>query len=708
MAPVVAALVAGLLVLQDAAPAAASADSNPLPTVGANGDVLAITADAQHVYIAGRFTFVGAHVDRGTVADDATGQRAGSLARVQGGTVRAAVSDGRGGWYIGGDFTQVAGQPRAGLARITSAGTLSSWAPAVNGRVDALAFADDVVYVGGAFSSVGGANRASVAAVTAAGTVTPWNPGVAGTVRAIAVDATTVYVGGQFGAAGGASRANLAGLDVATGAPTPFDPGTDGPVNDVIVEGAVVHAGGEFHVAGGAPRSTLAAFGTDGSLLPWDPGTDGVVHSIIARRDGTAVYVAGAFGTAAGAARANIAAIDTAGAATPWNPGVGGTVLDMSLSRVTATAPRDAVLYVGGTFTTVAGASRLNGAGIDTTSGAATAWEAGADATVRTVARSGGQIYLGGDFTWVNGAPRRYVAALRRDTLELDRNWVADADAPVRAVAVPADGAAVYVGGEFENIGGAARRRLAALDPTTGAVTPWAARANNTVNALAVTSSRVFVGGNFSNINGTARSRIGAVDRGAGAVIATWNPGANDVVRFLEVSPDESKLYAGGRYKVVAGANRPGCAELSTATGAASTFAPNAGGDIVSMDLSLDGSRLWCSTSSNRTYAYAPATSNVPLWTTQTSGDVQAADDGPGDLYIGGHFSSIKGQGGASRLHAASVDLSSGTATAWNPTVWGTYGVWAMAVVDGRVLVGGDFDKVANRWQPRFAVFPAA
>src|ERR687897_649899 len=51
------------------------------------------------------------------------------------GPVHAIVADGAGGWFIGGEFAHVGGQPRAGLANIAAGGALDpAWAPAAGGE----------------------------------------------------------------------------------------------------------------------------------------------------------------------------------------------------------------------------------------------------------------------------------------------------------------------------------------------------------------------------------------------------------------------------------------------------------------------------------------------------------------------------------------------------------------------------------------------
>ena len=75
------------------------------------------------------------------------------------------AADGAGGWYIGGAFTRVQGQPRRNLARLRADGTVDAWDPGADTTVRTLARAGTVVYAGGDFSSAGGAARKYLAAI---------------------------------------------------------------------------------------------------------------------------------------------------------------------------------------------------------------------------------------------------------------------------------------------------------------------------------------------------------------------------------------------------------------------------------------------------------------------------------------------------------------------------------------------------------------
>ena len=83
--------------------------------------------------------------------------------------ITSAVPDGRGGWYVGGFFTRIGGQPRRALAHVLPDGTVDpQWRVSVTSSrgnrvsVGALARSGSRLYVGGAFGLVGGLRRAGL------------------------------------------------------------------------------------------------------------------------------------------------------------------------------------------------------------------------------------------------------------------------------------------------------------------------------------------------------------------------------------------------------------------------------------------------------------------------------------------------------------------------------------------------------------------
>src|SRR4051812_44784797 len=215
---VVALAVAGQFVT--AAPAAALSNF-PLDTWVTDGSVLAIARTSDAIYLGGDFDYVGPNTGPAAALDEVTGKPDLSRAKPDG-EIKAIVPDGHGGFYLGGIFTSLGGQPRASLGQVDEYGNVTPWGPRVLanynqgdrtkvGDVRALAVGSDGdVWVGGVFQSVGGdgidqgrENLAVIDPVT--GELRPWQyeSGVDGPVEAIAALDFEVAVGGAFTHIGG-------------------------------------------------------------------------------------------------------------------------------------------------------------------------------------------------------------------------------------------------------------------------------------------------------------------------------------------------------------------------------------------------------------------------------------------------------------------------------------------------------------------------
>ena len=101
---------------------------------------------------------------------------------------------------------------------------------------------------------------------------------------------------------------------------------------------------------------------------------------------------------------------------------------------------------------------------------------------VSAVVEIGSRIYVGGEFTDLvrddqartpSGAPMAYLAELDTNGVPLPGsafNATVRLDGPVRALHRSPDGRRLYVGGEFSRVNGEIHRRLVALDAVTGAI----------------------------------------------------------------------------------------------------------------------------------------------------------------------------------------------------------------------------------------------
>jgi hypothetical protein len=327
---------------------------------------------------------------------------------------------------------------------------------------------------------------------------------------------------------------------------------------------------------------------------------------------------------------------------------------------------------------------------------------AGANDQVWAIAQSGNMIYIGGQFTQVGGVTRNRLAAI--DAVSGDvLPWDPNSAGVVCALAIGADGY-VYAGGKFTSVGGVTRKNVVKLHPTTGAVvTAWRGKATQgVVRALAATSSDIYLGGTFLKVNATPRNRLAALDSTTGA-LRSWNPGANDVVRGLDVGADGS-VYAGGYFTIAGGVSRRGVVRLNPVTGAATAF--NAGIGYPLTALSVVGSRVYLAGAGlGGTVAAHDAVTGARVWSVATDGDVQGIDASGSTVYAGGHFDII---GGAPRWHLAALDATDGTLLAWEPRPNGPYGVGPVVVTSDALLIGGGFTKVNGIDQPKFARLPGA
>ena len=181
------------------------------------------------------------------------------------------------------------------------------------------------------------------------------------------------------------------------------------------------------------------------------------------------------------------------------------------------------VAYVGGSFETVAPSPNLVYGFTTFATDAAVPVLPRLDVNnrVRAVAAlPGGGWLIGGDFTQVNGVSRQRLARLLPDG-SLDPAFSLSANDTVWALLVA--GSRVFVAGEFTELGTTTRQRVAALDATTLALDATFAPAiegiGASVCALAVSGDALFIGGAFATVNGASQANLGAVETTAGTTV---------------------------------------------------------------------------------------------------------------------------------------------------------------------------------------------
>lgn len=350
---------------------------------------------------------------------------------------------------------------------------------------------------------------------------------------------------------------------------------------------------------------------------------------------------------------------------------------------------------------------------------------------------------------------RSNILAFSLSTGKLLTGFTASLNAQGLAVAASPDGKRLYVGGDFTRVNGVAVQRVVALNPQTGAVIPgWAPAVSATVRAIAATSSTVYLGGSFSAVGSASRSKLAAVSASTGALL-NWRPkAAGGAVHALVLAPDGTKVVTGGAFTTLNGSSRPGfgLGAVDTAGGASlptpvNDVIRNAGKYAAVTSLTSDG-KNWYGTAyvsvtnngtGNLEGAFAADWGSLGIrWIDDCRGDSHSVFASPTAVYKAGHShecSKIGGfpettpkswhralayskaatgtlKGSSTRIPSFSgqpmpalqvwfPDLDTGTATGQSQ------GPWAVTGNANYVVMGGEFRNVNLKGQQglvRFAV----
>ena len=664
------------------------------------------------IYLGGSFLTVGPASGQGVPVDPQRGVAIGQWPKVVG-RVLASVSDGKGGWYVGGEISAVGGKPRHHLAHIEADGSVDPWAPDPNGAIHALTLSGGRLYVGGDFDSIGGVARLRAAALRPPSSAPlDWNPSTDSFVGAFLPVDSVVYLGGQFSTVGGKIQGHLAAVDTLSGQLTAWRPSVDDWVTSLAIHDTTLYVGGYFYTVNGDLHRCLAALGTvSGVAHAWDPALsrypdysyDGGPHVSVLLQDGDSLFVAGGFTSIGGQKRQGLAQIDLNTAqATAWNPRAVRTLVPHA--SFWALARSGDTLFVAGDFDSLGG-MRLSpdiplgevAAALSASTATRFDWNPRPNSYVLTIACGAEQVYLGGIFTsmgtWVN---RNCLAAIDATTGHVT-GWAPTTDSNVYAMALL--GNTLYLAGDFTTVNGQPRNFLAAVDATTGELKPWNPSSDGFVYALVGQGDRLLIGGWFHHVGGQSRYYLAAVD--TVGQVTPWIPNPDDIVEVIV--PSDSVIYVGGWFYNIGGAARSMLAALDPLTGAASPWNPSA--DDVVFALTLHAGSIYAGGWFHnvgglpRSRLAQISTAGVPTsWVANADDQVATLAANDSTVFAGGFFSTI---GTQAAPYFAAIDARSGAVRNDYPEVNGP--VWYLAQDGGALYLGGRFGGVGVSPQAGFA-----
>lgn len=379
----------------------------------------------------------------------------------------------------------------------------------------------------------------------------------------------------------------------------------------------------------------------------------------------------------------------------------------------------------------------------------------------------GNTVYAAGSFSTArpagsaagtNEVHRSNLLAFDVVTGALKTDFVADLDAQAKTVTASPDGTRLYVGGDFTTVNGFAHQRVAALDPTTGDPVPgFTAGANGQVSALVASADTVYLGGAFSTVNGHTAVRLGAVAASTGAFLPAFRASAaGGSVQALALAPDASKLVVGGSFTTLDGSGDPGygLGAVNPATGDLLDFHANhvvrdAGANAAILTLTADATNVYGSgyvygDGGNLEGTFAAGWDDTDLtWLEDCHGDSYGIYAASTAVYVGSHAhycSSVHGfpETSPRSYHYATAFSLAATQTvstthfgdyanfggqpAPSPLDWypdlvpGTYtgknqAAWSVTGTGPYVVYGGEFTKVNGTKQQglvRFATTDVA
>lgn len=338
------------------------------------------------------------------------------------------------------------------------------------------------------------------------------------------------------------SNANyIESLDIASGVWSAVSSGTvagaSGDVNAIVIgQDGKVYIGGVFATASGVVNTSKIAYydPTDGLFHAMGTGaTGGNVNFMVIGSDGV-LYAVGSFTSMGGVANTNNIAKWNGSAWSALGTGVtsGSGILCIAIDSQNN-------IYVGGTFALMGGVA--NTLRIAKWNGSA--WSAigtGANDIVRSLDVGPGDVlYIGGDFTTVNGTSAIRVASWNGTAISALGTGM---DSSVFALTTGLNNV-LYAGGDFTTAGGVTATRTAMWNGSQ-----WQSMGsglNTTVRVLSLMpDGTIWAGGGFTNSGGVSLRSPMARWNGA-----SWIGSDNNLVGTVTVqaiTPDRNgKLYVG-------------------------------------------------------------------------------------------------------------------------------------------------------------------
>lgn len=396
-----------------------------------------------------------------------------------------------------------------------------------------------------------------------------------------------------------------------------------------------------------------------------------------------------------GAASASAVTPSVGQATVTWTPHLLSSPVYQTVRRL---VPCGNLMYAVGTLSAIGQGTntytRGNAFSFSATNGTMTSWDPQANGPVNDVTFNPdcSVAYLAGSFTTIQGVSAAHIAAVNTTTGALITSFKHSASA--NAETADYTHGQVIFGGAFRSINGATRTELASLDPTTGNVTnyvnlnidgAYANTAKHVDNSqLSHNGSKLLIEGVFTTIAGQHRQQMAVLDLdGPTVTLDPWDSPEldNQVCNSNETyfnragawSPDDQTIYGASTGYKPAGTNA-GSTPRTGLCDAAYAFSAAAGSQL----------KTWINYTGCDSY-YAVVADDTQVY---VAGHERWANNPNGCDFAG--------PGALSRPGLASLNVTDGQATTWNPTRALGHGADDLVLTPAGLWVASDTFKNGN------------
>ncbi|MGE8722732.1 hypothetical protein ACO2KH_15015 [Leptospira terpstrae] len=623
------------------------------PSIAAS--VNAMTSYNDQIIIGGSFQYVGPSTGNVVYLETANGKvlpnRYCPYLKVVGVT-GIAISDGNGGFYIGGEFFAVQGEERFSVAHILPGCQLDRNFNVLNDNnknIYTLLLAGDFLYLGGYYTDDNSGYLVRVNRYTGA-LDTSFTPNPNTLVSDLETDGESFYVCGDFTNIGGYAKTGLAKFSLSTGLIIPsFTTTINGGSCLDLYYGTDANGSPNIYAVGDLTTPTFSnaiSFFPDGTLTTWNPNPNAKVNSIQQYHN---------------------------------------------------------TIYLGGDFTTVNGGTTARHlVSVNNSTGTAISTNYGINTSepIATLQIIENTLYITGSFTSVKSVPRNYAAALSlpdESVTAFDPNYDGSFSNPGSGIVSAGNGVVLFTSSR-NTVNITARNNFAVLDEVTGAPIEGTPYFDFPIKALHRVNNRLFVGGSFTNIAGQARNAFAILD------LPNYNVSPINTVltgspEIRTITSDESQVYVGGTSLANVNAQvRNGAFALSLGDLSVSGWNPNLNGSgesfLVVLDLIFLGGLYTGINGDGVTTNYQAVDKvtgtkrNIPSSTSFPSSGVYAQSLAGSRIFLGGQFTTI---GGVSYNNIAVYNLATQSYEQPNPVNANNIVNHIAAYPDGNVLIGGSF-----------------